>query len=279
MVTRPPNRPTDGQAAAAKELTEETDAVIRALNRIHDRPGRQTESDAGQHAAHQRGAGQVGIGVPSPVLRHLGSIGRCSAVLAACFLCAAAPVRAAVLRSADVQIIMASPTSCLVTMRLTVDDATEVEHRIEILEGTRVELVGVHGARQVDNVPTIGRTLSLVLRSEQAPYEFSYRIAVPISAAHRCPIWLPTVPTDGRSRAVRLQTELPAGSAPGTSMPPFTWNGTQGVATLGHLPAVVRVPYTAAGQRPGWTLASVMDGLAVAVFAAATAVWTWRVRR
>lgn len=164
-------------------------------------------------------------------------------------------------------------------MRLMVDDAADVDHRIEILEGAHVELVGIHGAQQVDNVRTIGRTLSLVLRSEQAPYEFSYRAAEPTSAAHRCPIWLPTVPTDGRSRAVRLQLDLPPDNAPGTSMPPFAWNGTHGVATLGHLPAVVRVPYTAAGETPGWTLAAVMDGLAVAVFAAATAVWTWRVRR
>ena len=34
MVTRPPNRPTDGQALRTKELLQETDAVVASLNRI-----------------------------------------------------------------------------------------------------------------------------------------------------------------------------------------------------------------------------------------------------
>jgi hypothetical protein len=34
MVTRPPNRPTDGQALRAKELHDETEAIIGSLNRI-----------------------------------------------------------------------------------------------------------------------------------------------------------------------------------------------------------------------------------------------------
>ena len=34
MVTRPPNRPTDGQALRTKELLQETDTVVGALNRI-----------------------------------------------------------------------------------------------------------------------------------------------------------------------------------------------------------------------------------------------------
>jgi hypothetical protein len=34
MVTRPPNRPTDGQALRLKELTEETEKIVAELNRI-----------------------------------------------------------------------------------------------------------------------------------------------------------------------------------------------------------------------------------------------------
>ena len=34
MVTRPPNRPTDGQALRTKELMEETDKIVGSLNRI-----------------------------------------------------------------------------------------------------------------------------------------------------------------------------------------------------------------------------------------------------
>lgn len=41
MVTRPPNRPTDGQALRTKELQQETDAVVQSLNRIlNDQVGR-----------------------------------------------------------------------------------------------------------------------------------------------------------------------------------------------------------------------------------------------
>lgn len=41
MVTRPPNRPTDGQALRTKELQQETDTVVGALNRIlNDQVGR-----------------------------------------------------------------------------------------------------------------------------------------------------------------------------------------------------------------------------------------------
>jgi hypothetical protein len=191
----------------------------------------------------------------------------------------AAPIAAPVLRAADLQIIVTSPTSCDVTMALTVDGGAEIEHRIEAFEGSRVELVEVRGARQIGDVRAIGRTQSLLLRPGQAAYGFRYRAVQPALRLHRCPIWLPTVPTEGRSRVVRLQVDLPPETVAGSSMPAFTWTSGHGAATLGHLPAFVRVPYTGAGEARDWGIGSVMDVLAIAAFVAATAAWTWRVRR
>jgi hypothetical protein len=204
---------------------------------------------------------------------------RCT-LIAGCILTAASAVAAApVLRSADLQITITSPTSCEVAVTLAVDGLSEIEHRIQAFEGSRIDLVGIHGARQVGDVRAIGRTQSLVLRPDQASYGFRYRAVQPEPDVHRCPIWLPTVPTDGRSRPVRLEIDLPPAMAAGGSMPAFTWTGVHGAATLGHLPSVVRVPYAPQGEARGWGIDSVMDAFAVAAFAAATVVWMWRIRR
>lgn len=202
-----------------------------------------------------------------------------SVLSAACVLSASAATAAPVLRSADLQITVTSPTSCDVVMALAVEGVSEIEHRIEAFEGSHIELIGIRGARQVGDVRAIGRTQSLVLRPDQAAYGFHYRAVQPAPRLHRCPIWLPTVPTEGRSRPVRLQIDLPPATFAGSSMPAFTWTGVHGAATLGHLPAFVRVPYARAGEARQWGVGSVMDALAIAAFAAATAVWTWRVRR
>ena len=140
-----------------------------------------------------------------------------SVLTAACVLSAsAAAIAAPVLRSADLQITVTSPTSCDVAMALAVDGVSEIEHRIEAFEGSRIELVGIRGARQVGDVRAIGRTQSLLLRPDQAAYGFHYRAVQPAPRLHRCPIWLPTVPTEGRSRPVRLQIDLPPATVAGT---------------------------------------------------------------
>jgi hypothetical protein len=206
--------------------------------------------------------------------------GRRSASIVACVLTASSSIFAApVLRSADLRIAVTSPTSCEVTMSLAVDGGSDIDHRIETYEGSRIELAAVRGARQVDRVRTIGRTQSLVLRPDAETYEVRYRAQQPAGREHRCPIWLPVVPTDGRSRAVRLEVDLPPSTTPGSSMPAFTWTGPHGAAALGNLPAVVRIPYTSPGEARGWSVDSVMDALAIAAVAGATALWTWRARR
>jgi len=207
-------------------------------------------------------------------------VGRRGGLIAACVLMASATLGAApVLRAADLKIIVTSPTTCEVTMTLVIEGGSDVDHRIEAFEGSRVELGAIRGARQIDAVRTIGRTQSLVLRPDATSYQFSYHAQQPAGRTDRCPIWLPAVPTDGRSKVVRLELDLPAAANPGASMPAFTWTGAHGAATLGHLPAIVRVPYTREGEARGWGVDSMMDAVAIAVFAAATAVWALRARR
>lgn len=196
-------------------------------------------------------------------------------------LCLLADTRAAsLLRSADIDVTVASPTSCEVTMTLTIDEASEIEHRIEAFDGSQVELLAIRGARQVGEIRSVGRTRVLLLRPSEPAYTFSYRARQPESRAHRCPVWLPTVPTDGLTRSVRLDIELPpAATPPGSSLPTFAWTGAHGLATLGHVPAFVRVPYAREGDAPGWDLARIMDVATMAMFLGGTAFWVWRRRR
>jgi hypothetical protein len=207
--------------------------------------------------------------------RHVRGSALATSMLAIAVAATAAPV----VRSATVQITVSSPTACEVNLTLSVDGASEIEHRIEAVDGSRIELLAVRGARQASDVRTIGRTQSLVLRPDGRDYEFHYRAEQPPWFAHRCPIWLPTIATDGRPRAVHLAIVLPAAAAAGATMPAVTWTGVHGDATLGHLPAIVRIPYGAAGDAPGRDVGALIDALAIATFAAAIGVWAWRIRR
>jgi len=184
-----------------------------------------------------------------------------------------------VLQSADVRITVDSARSCIVAMSLSVAGAREVEHRIERFEGSRIELIEMRGARLSGGIRTIGRTQSLVLRPDGPAYSFRYRAEQPDAVSDRCPLWLPTIPTDGRSRDVRLSVDLPADAVPYDSMPVLTWTAGHGDVALRHLPAIVRVAYSNRSAPRGWSVTSVMDTLTIGIFAAATAFWTWRMRR
>jgi len=161
-------------------------------------------------------------------------------------------------------------------MALTVEDATEIDHRIE---SAAADLLDMQGAQHVGEPRTIGRTQSLVVRPWQPSYAFRYRSTQSEDRAYRCPIWLPAVPTDGLSRTVRVEVDLPSSVLPSGSMPAMTWTGTHGTTILGHVPAFVRLPYAAQGETPRWDIAQVMDAAAVAAFAGASALWIWRRRR
>jgi hypothetical protein len=215
-----------------------------------------------------------------------GAVPSISSVLVAWTLTTTSAIAAPVLRSADIEIAIASPTSCEVTMTLVIEGAPEIEHRVDAPAG--VELISVQGARQIGELRTIGTTQSLVLRPDAASYTFRYHVQEPRDRAYRCPMWLPTVPADGLSRAVRFQIALPSSAVPGNSMPAFTWNGSRGSTTLGHIPAFVRAPFGQAGDArglagrslgEGWDVARLMDTAAVVVFAGASALWLLRRRR
>ncbi|HJZ78427.1 MAG TPA: hypothetical protein VKE51_42155 [Vicinamibacterales bacterium] len=214
---------------------------------------------------------------------------RLSATIAMISMVTARPALSAtpVLRAADARITIASRTSCDVRLSVTIDGAAEVEHRLARADNDRRQLVNVEGATLVEPIRDVGATVSLRVRPTGVSYVLSYsvqhqeplRIGLLDAVRDRCPIWLPTIPTDGRSRAVRMIIELPPGGTAGATMPAFSWNGTVGTATLGHLPSIVRVPYAANGEAVPWSLPRAIDSLAIGTFAAATAAWIWRVRR
>ncbi len=199
--------------------------------------------------------------------------------LAACVVLVSGRVIAApVLTNADAAVRFTSPLACEVALTLTVTGATDVEHRLELLEGASVRLVALERAVEARPAQDIGRTRTLVVApAAGAPqYVLRYRIQQARSRPGRCPIWLPTVPTDGRSRSVRVTIDLPDGQTASGTMPTFAWQGTRGTAVLAHLPAFVIVPFADAGAPRPWDIARVMDAVALASLAVASAVWLRR---
>jgi hypothetical protein len=189
------------------------------------------------------------------------------------------PVHASpVLRSADIRVAIRSAQLCEITMSLAVDGATTIDHRIATMDGSRIELVAVHHARQVQGPRVVGHTLSLALEAAADGYQFAYSVHRP-ATQDRCPLWIPAAPADGESRAVRITVELPSGMSPAGTMPALTWNGTVGTTTLGHIPAFVRVPYAPSGESATWDVSAAMDVMTIVVFAVASSIWIWRRRR
>ncbi len=206
----------------------------------------------------------------------INSAARALALAGAAWLLALPSAAAPVLTSATARIAFRTPTACEVTLTLAVSGATEVEHRLEALEGSQTQLVEVGGGVQVGLAREIGRTLSLVVRPGGANYTLHYRVTQPGDRPYRCPIWLPAAPTDGRTRNVRLSAAVPPGTSAHGTMPAFAWTGPEGAATLGHLPAFVIVPFAVAGSPPPWDVSRVMDAAAVGTLALASAVWLRR---
>jgi len=199
----------------------------------------------------------------------------CAGVVA-CALTGTVAAAAPVLASAEARIAFSAPAVCEVTLILSVLGAADVEHRLETLEGSRTTPVDVQGADRVGEVRAIGRTQSLVVRPRGEPYTLRYRVTQPDDRPYRCPVWLPAVPADGRSRNMRLSVTVPAGASANGTMPSFAWTGTSGEATLGHLPAFVIVPFAAAGQQRPWDVSRVMDAAAVGTLVLASAMWLRR---
>jgi hypothetical protein len=207
--------------------------------------------------------------------------------VACAVMAASLPAAAATVRSARVSIVL-SPGACEVTSRLVVDTADPIvlEHRVMLPGGREVPTFVVIGGL-AGEPDTAGRTVRLPIsltglgRNE---YTVRYRIAAPAGPPERCPLLVPFVPTDGVTRAVSIEVEVPAGATrlPG-EFPAFTWSGQRGTVVVGHLPSFVRVPYAPRGVAIGWrdTLDArrVIDALALVVIAMSTAAWVALRRR
>ena len=196
---------------------------------------------------------------------------------------------APVLRRADVRVALTSAHSCDVTADFTIESKSRIDvvHHLQLFEGARAELVDVRGAGKETGIPRLeGRTMVLGITVEpaaQASYSIRYRVTQPDEWQYRCPIWLPSTPTDGQAGSVRLDVEVPPGTVPTRgSFPAFSWSERQGAARIGHVPAFVRVPFLEAGHDPGWwarqDLASLTDTTAIAVLVIGTVIWVWRSR-
>jgi hypothetical protein len=171
----------------------------------------------------------------------------------------AAAAQAPVLREADAHVRVIDEATCEVSLALTVDlpERLVVDHRLLLYPGTTVSDVAVSGegvTRQAER--TIGTTISLPLGIDagQQRYQVSYRVVQPQAWSHRCPMWLPGIPTDGIGRSVRISASLP----PGAELLPDTFPAlilkSPGAAdvVLGHIPALIRVLYAKPGERVSW---------------------------
>lgn len=203
---------------------------------------------------------------------------------------AARPAQAATLDAADARITFTAPAACRVDIAFTIatPSALAVEHRLLVDDAERVEEVSVAGGGAAADAPTRrGGARMLIVRVPgrgRHTYRLGYRVVRPAAARHRCPLWLPTVPTQGRDRRITLTVALPDGAAPlAGAFPRLAWHDGTGSAVLAHLPAFVRVPFAVPGEPPPSLAASlgvdrVVEIVTVGLLGAATAIW-FRMRR
>jgi hypothetical protein len=136
-----------------------------------------------------------------------------------------------VLRRADVHVVMQPAGACDVAMKIVLDGAGPIDHRLAARDDARVVLGRLRGATQTQDIGAIGATRSLVLEPSSTEYEIAYTVTQP-SAGHRCPLWVPAAPADGVSRDVRITVALPPGTEARGTMPAFDWEGGIGTASL-----------------------------------------------
>jgi hypothetical protein len=204
-------------------------------------------------------------------------LGVCAATLAGL----PADAAAATVRSARVSIVF-SPQACEVTSRLVIDTAEPevVEHRLLLAQRSGLPEFVVVGALAGDS-DTIGSTVRLPVSltgSGRNEYTVRYRVALSNAAHGQCPLLVPAAPTDGISRAIRLEVDMPADATrlPG-AFPALSWDERRGTVTIGHMPSFVRVPFATRGAALGWRetfdVRRAMDVSAVVTIGIATAAW------
>ena len=221
-------------------------------------------------------AGTVLAGAAPPVMPFTTLSVRALACGGLALALAGAAQAAAVLTAAEARIEFRTPTTCVVALTVAVSGTVDVEHRLALGSGAVVELTGIEGAAALGSPRDIGSTRALVVRPSQPAYTLRYVVTNRESGAHRCALWLPTTPADGRSRNVRLLVQVPPGAMAGASMPGLAWTGERGETTLGHLPAFVHVSFAEAGGRPSWDVSRMMDIVTLLVLAVASGLWLRR---
>jgi hypothetical protein len=226
-------------------------------------------------------------GVPRPrgILR--GFRIACVAILAAASAAEARPT----VRQAEIRINWLDAVRCEtdVALRVETDAPASVDHRVLVYQDARIDAVSVdRGATEPGSVREIGRTLSIPVRLPRAgtfSYSIRYHAIQPQAWAYRCPLWVPTIATDGAPTGVHIGVTLPSDATrAASSLPAFTWTApTIGDARLGHLPSLVFTRFTRPGERVAWTTtfdaARMMDVLTMVGLAGASLGWLWRRRR
>ena len=193
---------------------------------------------------------------------------------------------AATLREARVTVVF-SPHACDVTSRFVLDtpEPAIVEHRVMLSDG-RASRFAVVGALAGD-ADIVGRTARVPISITGAgrnEYTVRYSVAFPASAADRCPLLVPSAPTDGLSRTARIEVELPqrATRLPG-AFPAFVWSDGRGSVAIAHVPSFVRVPHVAAGAAVRWRdtldIRRAIDLAAILLIATSTLAWAAYQRR
>src|ERR671934_2484504 len=137
--------------------------------------------------------------------------------LLARLLPAAAVDAAPVLRAADIDIALRTPTVCIAETRFVVetDGATALEHRLLMYPEIRLASVSVDGdGRAMEPPKPVGCTLALrvALPPGTRTYRLAYEVVQNAQWAKRCPIWVPTAVTNDVGRNIEVGVRLPAGS-------------------------------------------------------------------
>jgi hypothetical protein len=211
----------------------------------------------------------------------------CAAMLMAASVAEAGPT----VRQAEIRINWLDSVRCEadVALRVETDAPASVDHRVLVYEDARIDAVTVdRGTTEPGSVREIGRTLSIPVRLPRPgtfSYSIRYRAIHPQSWAYRCPLWVPTIATDGVPTGVHIVVTLPSDATrAASSLPAFTWTApTIGDARLGHLPALVYARFTRPGEPVVWATtfdaARMMDLLTIVGLAGASLGWLWRRRR
>lgn len=194
------------------------------------------------------------------------------------------------LRDVHATVRFVSNTHCEVTLRASVDGEgiVRVSHHVALPVAA-----GDVNAAPVPSDPVIGGGALVEVRRQADALAFdvdvptgserrsrSYEVALDIRGIREgtCPLPVPSIPAPGTPGSVTLEVSWPStADIPAGAFPSVTWNGRDGSARLGHVPAFVRV----FAGRTRWLghVAHLLDGTAITGVGVASIVWLRRRQR